>query len=148
MSCDTSGKFELAHTDNTIDIRFSSFMENIDAVCKTASGYLAEQMDGIGEHMFSVNLVMREGLTNAVRHGNQSDPSKDVRFLLKIIGNRSIHMEIEDQGNGFDWRSHQDRDLPETEDHGRGIPIMDTYFTRYTYNDKGNILYLQKDFSI
>lgn len=140
------GKFEVTQTDQSMNVWFSSCMENIDAACQAASRYLSDHIRQAEDHLFAVNLVMREGLTNAVRHGNRNDPEKDVRFLLKIIGNLSIHMEIEDQGNGFNWRQYQACDLLTADDHGRGIPIMETYFTRYTYNEKGNILYLQKDF--
>lgn len=135
-------KVELA--EDSIGIVFSSTLENIDIVCQKTSDFMVSKMDGIESELFPINLVIREGLTNAIRHGSKNDPQKEVRFLLTIKGS-SIRIEIEDQGNGFDWRKQQEEDLPEDEEHGRGIIIMDTYFTNYTYNDKGNILYLEKD---
>jgi serine/threonine-protein kinase RsbW len=142
-------KFEMIQTEDTIDIRFSSCMDNIDAVCQAVTRYLLFRLAAVQrpDHLFAVNLVMREGLTNAVLHGNKNDDTKDVRFRLKIVDDLSIHVEIEDQGSGFDWRKYRYCQFPLAADHGRGIPIMQTYFTRYAFNEKGNILFLQKDFT-
>ncbi|MCD4718709.1 MAG: ATP-binding protein [Desulfobacula sp.] len=137
--------FDVLQTAGSISFTFSSTMGNIDDVCERTTNYIQSKIKGIEAHLFSINLVIREGLTNAVRHGNKSDPEKIVRFLLTITENESIHLMIEDQGGGFDWRKLQNLDLPENNDHGRGIMIMKAYFSHYSYNDKGNILYLEKD---
>ncbi|MFN2358165.1 MAG: ATP-binding protein [Desulfotignum sp.] len=142
-------QFTMIQTEDAIDIRFSSCMENIDAVCRAVTRYLLFRLAAVQspDHLFAVNLVMREGLTNAVRHGNKNDTAKEVRFRLKIVDDVSIHVEIEDQGNGFDWRKYRYSQFPLARDHGRGIFIMQTYCTRYGFNENGNILFLQKDFT-
>ena len=68
-------------------------------------------------------------------------------FILIIDKEKFIFLTITDQGEGFDWKTLQRAALPEDEDYGRGIHIMETYFTRYSYNPKGNILYLEKEIS-
>jgi len=137
--------FEVTASKDTLHIRFSSFLEYVDEVCKTVTQFLESVHKEVVPHLFAIHLVLREGLTNAVRHGNKSDPDKLVEFQLKI-DNKSIYLEIADQGEGFDWKDQPFSGLPEDEDHGRGIPIMKTYFTRYSYNQKGNRLYLEKIF--
>lgn len=141
-------KFEIYQTNTAINILFSSCLKNIDAVCQVVTKYLLCRLSALrrSDYLFAVNLVMREALTNAVLHGNKNDLTKDVRFVLEIVGNTSIHLEIEDQGKGFDWRKYQGFALPASTEHGRGISIMETYFTRYVYNEKGNKLFLQMDF--
>lgn len=139
--------FKIEQAENSIGFVFSSTLKNIDSACEKTTDYLRSKIEGIESQLFPINLVIREGLTNAIRHGNANDPQKEVRFLLTIKSGSSIQVEIEDQGRGFDWKKQQNEDLPEDEEHGRGIIIMDTYFTNYTYNDKGNILYLEKDIS-
>ncbi len=139
--------FEEIASRDKLHIRFSSFMGNIDEVCKRVTLFLESKQEGIAPHLFSINLVLREGLTNAVRHGNQNDPKKLVDFQLEIAGGKFILLKIEDQGEGFDWKKQQSAGLPGDADHGRGIPIMETYFTRYSYNKKGNLLYLEKTIS-
>lgn len=142
-------KLQITQTDDMLDIRFSSCLKNIDAACRAVTRYLLLRLAAVHrpDQLFAVNLVMREGLTNAVIHGNKKDVTKDVRLSLKIVDEISICMEIEDQGNGFDWRKHKGSTFPLAAEHGRGIPIMGTYFTRYAYNEKGNILFLQMDFT-
>ena len=122
-------------------------MGNIDEVCKSVTRFLESKQERISPHLFAINLVLREGLTNAVRHGNKNDPDKLVDFQLGIERGKSILLRIEDQGEGFDWNKYQSAGLPEEADHGRGLPIMETYFTHYSYNQKGNVLYLEKTLS-
>ena len=136
--------FEVIESKETLHIRFSSYMEYIDEVCKTVTKFLTSTQEGLAPHMFATNLVLREGLTNAVRHGNKNDPDKTVDIQLKIDRGKTLFLQIADQGEGFDWKAQQTAKLPEEEDHGRGIHIMETYFTRYSYNPKGNLLYLEK----
>ena len=127
---------------------FPSTMENIDEVIIEAIDFLYSRLDGIKEHAFAINLVLREGLTNAVRHGNAGDPQKEVTLAVDVSERQRIQFAIEDQGEGFDWKEHQNSEIPEDDDHGRGLIIMDSYFTDFSYNEKGNILYLVKDVSV
>lgn len=142
-----NGVFDVKESETGIRFVFSSTMHHIDKVCERVSQHLRFIMPGIGKHLFAIHLVVREGLTNAVRHGNGGDPEKLVRFELRIDEGETVRMRIEDQGEGFDWRGHRTDSLPEGEDHGRGIIIMNTYFNGYAYNDKGNVLYLEKKLS-
>jgi serine/threonine-protein kinase RsbW len=134
-------------TADSICFTFSSTMKNIDDVCEQTNQYIRLNLNDIDDLLFSINLVIREGLTNAVRHGNADDPAKMVRFLFTIVNKTSIRLMIQDEGDGFDWRKQQAAGLFENTDHGRGIRIIGMYFNRYSYNDKGNILYLEKDLS-
>ena len=136
--------FNVREKNDSIDFTFSSTMKNIDNVCDQTTQYLKSKITGIDKQLFPINLVIREGLTNAVRHGNESDPEKIVRFLVSIVNNELLKLMIEDEGSGFDWRNHQAEDPSGDQDHGRGIVIMDTYFSRYSFNEKGNVLYLEK----
>jgi serine/threonine-protein kinase RsbW len=139
--------FKVRETTDSIGFTFSSTMENIDEVCEKTMSYLESAIMGIQNQVFAINLVLREGLTNAVRHGNANNPEKLVMFDLTITDSDFIKIAIEDQGDGFDWQNHQTKELPDQEDHGRGIIIMKTYFNTYSYNKKGNILYLEKNLS-
>ncbi len=137
--------FEVVQTSDSINFHFSSTMENIDEVCDRSTSYLVSMIKGVEKQLFAINLVMREGLTNAVRHGNAGDPKKKVKFLLNLSQNQVLKLTIEDQGDGFDWRKQKEADLSDDEDHGRGIIIIDTYFTSHSFNEKGNILFLEKN---
>ncbi len=134
-------------TSDSMECVFSSTFENIDDACEKALDYLDSRIANIKPMLFSINLVIREGLTNAVRHGNGNDPEKLVHFCVHIVDGRLIQLIIRDEGKGFDWRRQKQTRLPDDADHGRGISIMETYFNDYYYNDAGNILYLEKDLS-
>ncbi len=139
--------FEIVHTPDSMEFVFSSTFENIDDACEKALDYLSSRIANIKPMLFSINLVIREGLTNAVRHGNGNDPEKLVHFFVNIVEDRLIQLVIKDEGKGFDWRRQKLARLPDDAEHGRGISIIGTYFNDYYYNDAGNILYLEKDIS-
>jgi len=141
----TRGIYELKKFDSRLEIRFSSTMDHIDDVCASVTLFLESLGDLFTPHIFSVNLVIREGLTNAVRHGNKNDPEKVV--CLRLETDIVIRIRIEDQGDGFNWQQAGCSPMSEAEDHGRGMTIMQTYFSQCRYNQKGNVLYLEKQLS-
>jgi len=139
-----SRDIELTQTPNRMALRFFSSVDRIDDVCAAVTRFLESRKDLFSSHLFSINLVMREGLTNAVRHGNKGDPAKTVKVEIEIVRDRVLKVCITDQGDGFDWHQVQGTAMPDDSDHGRGMPIMKAYFNRCQYNQKGNILYLEK----
>ncbi len=144
MTIENSGLDIESKTDE-ICFTFPSTLDYIDEVIIEAIEYLYLKMEGIKQHAFAINLVLREGLTNAVRHGNENNPDKSVKLSLDVSNNPLIKIAIEDQGNGFDWKQQQDAEPLDEDEHGRGMIIIESYFTNYGYNEKGNILYLEKD---
>ncbi len=133
--------FSVVRDTNRLEISFSSSMQNVDRVDVETRKLLNEI--GLHSEIFSVSLVMREALTNAVRHGHRFDPRKIVKYSLSFNG-EDLVMIIEDQGNGFDWQAARERTPDFQADHGRGLPIMSQYFAEAVYNDKGNKLVLKK----
>src|SRR5580658_9196959 len=57
--------------------------------------------------LFGAELLVREALANAVRHGSHADPSKQVKCCVRIKGGRLL-VAVEDFGCGFDWRAAWD----------------------------------------
>lgn len=141
--------FDVSKGRDSLSIVLSSTMENIDRADALVKNLLQEK--GLEKHAFAVRVVLREGLTNSVRHGNKNNADKLINFDLSVTEHR-LTMTIEDQGEGFDWKSMkekcQSRSQPNTpSDHGRGIPIMGDYFDTYSYNEKGNKVILEKNIS-
>ena len=102
-----SQNLNIEYAEQSVCITFQSDLELIDAVVKEAVDYLRSKLKDIKEHLFAVNLVLREGLTNAVRHGNASEILKKVTLLLDLHDKTRIKIVIEDEGEGFDWKSHR-----------------------------------------
>ncbi|WP_287127095.1 ATP-binding protein [Desulfobacter sp.] len=144
MMPDILGFYEIREEKDRVFIRFSSTMEHIDTACAAVLLFLRSKGPKFFPHLFAVNLGMREAMANAVRHGNKYDLDKLVSMELDISGDEWLRMKISDQGPGFEWVQVQDQVLPDEADHGRGMRIMRTYFDRFSYNKKGNTLYLEK----
>lgn len=110
---------------------------------------LLQQMERLqwGEHdVFSVRLAMEEALVNAIKHGNHYDPLKNVVIKCLIFGDR-IHVEITDQGKGFDLAAVPDPTDPDNLESpcGRGIMLMRSFMSRVDFNETGNHVVLEKD---
>ncbi|MEM1028508.1 MAG: ATP-binding protein [Planctomycetota bacterium] len=89
--------------------------------------------------LFAVRLALDEALTNAVRHGNASDPSKHVTVEFSSEPNQ-LTVSIEDEGPGFAPDELPDPTAEENlgRPHGRGVMLMRAYMTDVQFNDRGN----------
>lgn len=134
--------FSVERTSDTLSIHMQSTMTNIDRADAETRKLLHSR--DLTAHAFAICLGMREALTNAVRHGNQGKPEKEIMYKVSL-DSEAIHMTIQDQGDGFDWRSR--KPAASDADHGRGISIMETYFSSCIFNEKGNAITLIKQFS-
>jgi len=96
---------------------------------------------GISRSLFAIVITMREGLTNAVRHGSSLAPDSPVRFSI-FLADDTIHMEFEDKGPGFDWQTMIDTQAASDSEGGRGIEIMRKYCHNMAYSKRGCHLHL------
>jgi serine/threonine-protein kinase RsbW len=81
-----------------------------------------------------LTTALREAVANAIKHGNQQDPERRVRIVLRV-DDHTVSMRIEDQGEGFDPGEVPD---PTDESHllspsGRGIFYMRQFMTRVDF---------------
>ncbi len=96
--------------------------------------------------VFGIHMALEEGLINAIRHGNKLDRNKRVRFICQL-SERKLHLEITDEGPGFDPKDVPDCTAPENLERpcGRGIMLMRHYMTRVDYTPTGNCVVMEKD---
>ncbi len=94
---------------------------------------------------FAAELLLREALTNAVVHGCNADPAKQVRCFLRLRG-RTLLIAIADGGEGFDWRAKRENMAAEEDCSGRGMEILHTYANWVRFNDSGNLVTMVKRF--
>jgi len=139
--------FNTRQKKNQLKIIFSSTLENVDKACQYTLTFLSQTIHDF-QHDFEINLLMREGLMNAVKHGNALVPDKLVYFSIRVCQPDTILMEIEDQGEGFQWHE-MGHDLPDDyAESGRGIFIIRQYCSLAKYNAKGNHLTIHKQLNI
>ncbi|MCX5833581.1 MAG: ATP-binding protein [Deltaproteobacteria bacterium] len=132
--------FEVRTLSDHLTILFSSAMEQVDSVSRETENFLSQL--GIQEKAFRILLSMREALTNAIRHGNQEDPQKMIRYRVHL-DEGDLVMEVEDEGAGFDWKNHIKRKPRVRSESGRGLFIMRQYASEVWFNDRGNRLVLR-----
>jgi serine/threonine-protein kinase RsbW len=125
-----------------VRIAMSAQLDNIDQVCHHVAIYLSEQqLSGLA---FDIQLGIREALANAIKHGAQNDPTKQVIFQINKQEKELVIM-VKDDGRGFvpsTSNAHEENHLLCC---GRGLTIMHHYFDKVTFNEQGNELELVKE---
>lgn len=97
------------------------------------------------DDLFAMKLALEEALVNAIRHGNGSDPTKNVTIKYHISPLKVV-IGIGDEGQGFRPDLLPDPTLDENLDkpHGRGVMLMKAYMTQVCFNDRGNEVWMLK----
>ena len=124
--------------------------ETLPAVLDAIEPFLMEFREVCGvlrkaSDRFTAELLLREALTNAVVHGSKCNPEKQVRCAVQL-SDRRLRIAVEDDGEGFDWRSARtglDRNVSSS---GRGLQLLRHYATQVRFNAKGNVAIVIKRF--
>lgn len=120
----------------------SSEFENINKV----RIFLKDVYDAFSLSMISFNKVflgISEAVNNAILHGNKLNPEKKVVIRANMFGNE-LHVEVEDEGEGFCQSVLFDPTLPEylKRENGRGIFIIQQLADEIIFKDGGRKLYI------
>jgi len=92
---------------------------------------------------FDLELMAREMLANAVRHGCKDDATQSVNARLSVTPGR-VELCVSDSGSGFDWRGAPTC-LPDPDcETGRGLCILHCYANSVKFNDSGNAVCVTK----
>ncbi len=91
---------------------------------------------------YLIKLGLHEALVNAVKHGNNLDPKKNVRVRRIITPNWCV-WQIQDEGNGLEIKN-RNYNLPKKTSSvcGRGLYIINECFDDIRWSNKGNRLQL------
>jgi serine/threonine-protein kinase RsbW len=109
---------------------------------------ILDELKGLGwagRDLFSIELALEESLSNAIRHGNRLDESKQVAVDCKISPER-FWLRVCDEGSGFrpgavpDCTADENLECPG----GRGLALIKAYMTRVEYNRRGNCVTMEK----
>lgn len=136
----TAGGYRSVVTEKGLSADFTCVIENVERFVAEAGALLTVR--DMVKHLFAVQLLLREGLNNAVLHGCGTRVGGNISASISLTG-PAIEIAIEDDGDGFDWRSLAGS---VTDDHamtGRGFGILRTYATWFGYNEKGNRLMIK-----
>ncbi len=95
--------------------------------------------------MFNVQLAFEEAMTNAIMHGNRSDPRKKV-YLQCSVQENEVRLTIRDEGRGFNPDTLPDPRHPDNIliPSGRGILLIRHIMSRVEFLPSGNGLTMVK----
>jgi len=113
-----------------VEVQLESSLESVDQAEEMArqfaeaAGFSQGDLDKIG-------MSVREGLVNAVHHGNQYDAHKRAGLRLEMEGPNLV-VTVTDQGSGFDLASVANPLASENllKQTGRGIFLMRAFMDR------------------
>jgi serine/threonine-protein kinase RsbW len=130
-----------------VHVAIASRIENIELVQVAIEASLdLLALDEVMSHR--IGLAVREGVANAIKHGNLENPDKRVEVEC-ILTESQVIVRIEDEGDGFD-----PTDLPDPlkaenllKPSGRGIFFMNQFMDEINYtfgSDGGTIVTMKK----
>ncbi|MBL9165952.1 MAG: ATP-binding protein [Planctomycetaceae bacterium] len=107
-----------------------------------------EELGWSGSNLFAIQMALEESISNAIRHGNKEDPSKQVVIECELSSVR-FWIRVCDEGAGFDPKKVPDCCDPDRLEipGGRGLALMQAFMSRMEYNDRGNCLTMEKSLS-
>lgn len=83
---------------------------------------------------YRVLVATTEAVNNAIQHGNQSNPLKEV-IVICFVARRSLKIQVKDEGRGFD-ATNLPNPLDEKnllKEHGRGVFLMTSMTDKVKY---------------
>lgn len=112
--------------------------------------FVEEAVDLVARHLeasfidrhlirFNLRVALTEALANAIYYGNAQDATKGVAIHV-LFGRHAVHLEVTDEGGGFDYRFLPDPTLPEARmlSSGRGLFLIRNLVNEVRFNATGN----------
>ena len=112
--------------------------------------FVEEAVDLVARHLeasfidrhlirFNLKVALTEALANAIYYGNAQDETKGVAIRV-LFGRHAVHLEVTDEGGGFDYRFMPDPTLPDTRllSTGRGLFLIRNLVDEIRFNSTGN----------
>ncbi|MCO6436069.1 MAG: ATP-binding protein [Phycisphaerae bacterium] len=97
------------------------------------------------DDVFALKLSLEEAVSNAIKHGNQSDSEKLVTIRY-AVDDKKAAVIVADEGRGFLPEQLPDCTVPErlSVPSGRGVMLMKAYMDKVCYRDNGREVYFVK----
>ncbi|HOQ80858.1 MAG TPA: ATP-binding protein [Candidatus Cloacimonadota bacterium] len=141
-------KQEFCHNQcKSVFCHVESCHEDIDNVSDLLGKFINNHYRDITKlEFFEFNLVLRELLTNAVKHGNKLDKTKDIIFAVFLnIDEGRIGFAVKDEGEGFDFKGHlHSIEKDELRINERGLFLINEFCNKIYSNNNLIIVELKK----
>ena len=118
-------------------ITLDSKLENICYVEKMIDE-ISDEIKVSSDLYGKILIATIEAVNNSIVHGNKLDPNKTVEIEV-FYEKSNLHINITDQGNGFDFTKVPDPTRPENIENisGRGVFLMKKLADNLIFNDTG-----------
>ena len=126
----------LGTTGVTVEQTELKLPSRLEAVAEAASA-IAEFLTRIGvseDVAFGIDMAVREGIANAIIHGNKLDEKKSVTITVARPAD-TLEIKVRDQGQGFNPETVSDPTAEENimKTSGRGIFFMRNFMDEVTW---------------
>jgi serine/threonine-protein kinase RsbW len=128
-------------SDSVLEAEIQAESSEAEALGISIRDWLAPLADA--SDRFAIELLCREAIANAVRHGCRSDPSKRVRVRLERSEGFVSGM-IEDEGGGFVPSIRATLFDLAHEDGGMGLALISHYADRISFDEGGRVIRFEK----
>jgi len=118
-------------------LKIASKIENLRKVEKMVDEISAEYK--ISSDIYgNILIAALEGTNNAIVHGNKLDENKMVNIEI-TKDEKKLKIQIDDEGNGFDYKNIPDPTAPENIENvnGRGIFLMEKLSDKIEFTRNG-----------
>jgi serine/threonine-protein kinase RsbW len=106
--------------NDVITIKLPSKAEYV-SIARLAASVISNTVGFDIEEIDDIKVAVGEACNNAVLHGNSEDSEYEINFMLS---DEKIHIEVKDNGIGFDEDKYEEPDLDNLKGNGLGIYIM------------------------
>ncbi|MBS1635110.1 MAG: ATP-binding protein [Bacteroidetes bacterium] len=118
-------------------VRIASNAENIRLVERLVED-VCEVFNVNEDNFGNILIAVTEAVNNAIYHGNQGNPDKQIQIGFESIGNNII-FSVSDEGKGFDFNNLPDPTDPINIDkpNGRGVFLMKNLADKVEFYQQG-----------
>ncbi len=119
-------------------------LDRVSCACEAVVDAI-KASDFANDEVFAIHLALEEAVVNAIKHGNNCDPSKKAYLTYSISGDR-VDIVVSDEGDGFDPSNVPDPccDHNLCKASGRGLFLIKSYMDLVEHNDSGNSIHMVK----
>jgi len=114
----------------------SATLTEVDTACLQIRELIREAVPRQPDR-FAIELLAREAIGNAVRHGCKEDGAKRVWVTFRLGRQRAL-LRVRDEGPGFNWRAEQALPADDEAARGRGLPLYSHYAQTCLFGGTGN----------
>ena len=119
-----------AQEPGPFEYRFAPSFSNIRLARHVLANWLELQPGADVDAIDDLLVACSELVTNAIVHLAEREPSSTISLRADVDGDNVV-LEVEDPGGGFTWPvSHEMRDVLDSDEHGRGLFIVEALTDR------------------